>query len=52
LARKHAPEATFLEMDVLDLDFAEHSFDAVLDSAVMFHFSDEEQADILHKIYY
>ena len=50
LARKHAPEASFIEMDVRDLNFADSSFDGVLDSAVLFHFSDDEQTAILKNL--
>jgi 2-polyprenyl-3-methyl-5-hydroxy-6-metoxy-1,4-benzoquinol methylase len=51
IARQHAPQVTFLQMDVLDLDFAAGSFHGVLDAAVLFHFTDEEQRQILKAIY-
>ena len=51
LAGKHAPDVRFLEMDVLSLDFPEKSFYAVLDAAVLFHFSDEEQVEALRNIH-
>jgi SAM-dependent methyltransferase len=50
IARRHAPEVTFLEMDVRRLDFPHGSFDAVFDAAVLFHFSDAEQGQILASV--
>jgi 2-polyprenyl-3-methyl-5-hydroxy-6-metoxy-1,4-benzoquinol methylase len=51
LARQYVPQARFLRMDVLDLDFASSSFDGVLDSAVLFHFTEDEQRHILKTIH-
>jgi SAM-dependent methyltransferase len=51
IARRHAPEVSFLPMDIEHLDFADGSFDAVLDAACLFHFSDAEQSRILSTIH-
>ena len=51
IARTHSPNATFHKMDVLAISFPGNSFDAVLDSAVLFHFNDEEQGKIIKSIY-
>jgi SAM-dependent methyltransferase len=47
IARRHAPEVTFLQMDLTRIDLPDDSFDAVLDAAVLFHFTDRQQAAIL-----
>lgn len=47
IAREHVPEATFSRMDVRNLTFPSQSFDGVLDAAVLFHFTDDEQMSIL-----
>jgi SAM-dependent methyltransferase len=50
IARGHVPEATFIRMDAMDLTFPTESFDAILESAVLFHFTDEEQTRILTRL--
>jgi SAM-dependent methyltransferase len=51
IARTHAPEVTFLRMDVTQLDFEPSSFHAVLDAACLFHFSDGEQDRIVERLH-
>ena len=50
IATAHVPEARFLKMDALSLEFPEASYNAVLDAAVLFHFTNEEQAAILKRL--
>ncbi|KAJ7696761.1 S-adenosyl-L-methionine-dependent methyltransferase [Mycena rosella] len=50
LAREHVPKATLIQGDMLALDFAPASFDAVLAFYSIFHLPKEEQALMIEKI--
>jgi ubiquinone/menaquinone biosynthesis C-methylase UbiE len=50
LARVHVPKATLIQGDMLTLDFAPGSFDAVLGFYSIFHLPKEEQALMIEKI--
>ncbi|KAJ7818339.1 S-adenosyl-L-methionine-dependent methyltransferase, partial [Mycena olivaceomarginata] len=50
LARVHVPKATLIQGDMLALDFAPASFDAVLGFYSIFHLPKEEQALMIEKI--
>jgi ubiquinone/menaquinone biosynthesis C-methylase UbiE len=50
LAREHVPKATLVQGDMLTLDFAPESFDAVLGFYSIFHLPKEEQALMIEKI--
>ncbi|KAJ7146470.1 S-adenosyl-L-methionine-dependent methyltransferase [Mycena epipterygia] len=50
LAREHVPKATLIQGDMLTLDFAPASFDAVLAFYSIFHLPKEEQALMIEKI--
>ncbi|KAF7344018.1 S-adenosyl-L-methionine-dependent methyltransferase [Mycena venus] len=50
LARKHVPEATLIQGDMLALDFAPGSFDAVLGFYSIFHLPKDEQVLLIEKI--
>ncbi|KAJ7144803.1 S-adenosyl-L-methionine-dependent methyltransferase [Mycena crocata] len=50
LAREHVPKATFIQGDMLGLDFAPASFDAVLAFYSIFHLPKEEQGLMIEKI--
>jgi ubiquinone/menaquinone biosynthesis C-methylase UbiE len=50
LAREHVPKATLIQGDMLFLDFAPASFDAVLAFYSIFHLPKEEQGLMVEKI--
>ncbi|KAJ6606782.1 S-adenosyl-L-methionine-dependent methyltransferase [Mycena sp. CBHHK59/15] len=50
LARQHIPTATLVHGDMLDLDFAPESFDAVLGFYSIFHLPKGEQGKMIEKI--
>ncbi|KAJ7045203.1 S-adenosyl-L-methionine-dependent methyltransferase [Mycena alexandri] len=50
LARQHVPKATLIQGDMLALDFAPASFDAVLAFYSIFHLPKEEQGKMIDKI--
>ncbi|KAJ7222760.1 S-adenosyl-L-methionine-dependent methyltransferase [Mycena haematopus] len=50
LARIHVPKATLIQGDMLTLDFAPGSFDAVLGFYSIFHLPAAEQAQMFEKI--
>ncbi|KAJ7731202.1 S-adenosyl-L-methionine-dependent methyltransferase [Mycena metata] len=50
LARQHVPAATLIQGDMLALDFAPASFDAVLAFYSIFHLPKEEQGAMISKI--
>ncbi|MFZ5982649.1 MAG: class I SAM-dependent methyltransferase [Patescibacteria group bacterium] len=50
-AKKFVPEAKFLNMDLLKLDFPEESFDGILASAVLLHISKEDIPRALGNFY-
>ncbi|KAJ7508412.1 S-adenosyl-L-methionine-dependent methyltransferase [Mycena galericulata] len=50
LAREHIPKATLIQGDMLTLDFAPASFDAVLGFYSIFHLPKEEQVLMIEKI--
>ncbi|KAJ7886933.1 S-adenosyl-L-methionine-dependent methyltransferase [Mycena leptocephala] len=50
LAREHIPKATLIQGDMLGLDFAPGSFDAVLGFYSIFHLPKEEQTLMIEKI--
>ncbi|KAF7341736.1 S-adenosyl-L-methionine-dependent methyltransferase [Mycena sanguinolenta] len=50
LARIHVPKATLIQGDMLGLDFAPGTFDAVLGFYSIFHLPKEEQAHMFEKI--
>jgi ubiquinone/menaquinone biosynthesis C-methylase UbiE len=50
LAREHIPKATLIQGDMLTLDFAPGSFDAVLGFYSIFHLPKEEQTLMIEKI--
>ncbi|KAJ7146446.1 S-adenosyl-L-methionine-dependent methyltransferase [Mycena epipterygia] len=50
LAREHVPKATLVQGDMLTLDFAPASFDAVLAFYSIFHLPKEEQTVMVEKI--
>lgn len=50
-AKENVPEAQFILMDILDMDFSDSYFDGVVEAGVLFHFSEVEQEQIIKKIY-
>ncbi|KAJ7722562.1 S-adenosyl-L-methionine-dependent methyltransferase [Mycena maculata] len=50
LAREHVPKARLIQGDMLTLDFAPRSFDAVLGFYSIFHLLKEEQALMIENI--
>jgi 2-polyprenyl-3-methyl-5-hydroxy-6-metoxy-1,4-benzoquinol methylase len=50
-ARNNVPEAQFLEMNILELQFEHESFDGVMEAGVLFHFPRAEQDKILGDIH-
>lgn len=50
-ARKRAPKAKFIKMDILKLDFPKNHFDAIWANAVLLHFSKDDLLKILEKFY-
>ncbi|KAJ7760115.1 S-adenosyl-L-methionine-dependent methyltransferase [Mycena maculata] len=50
LAREHVPKATLIQGDMLTLDFAPASFNAVMGFYSIFHLPKEEQALMIEKI--
>jgi len=51
LARANVGGATFLEMDIADLEFPPKSFDGAMEAGVLFHFDASEQEGILARIH-
>jgi ubiquinone/menaquinone biosynthesis C-methylase UbiE len=50
LGKKHVPKATFIQGDMLTIDFEEESFDAVLAFYSIFHLPKEEQGMMIRRI--
>lgn len=50
LAKKHVPQATFIQGDFSKLELEEH-YDGILSLYALFHLPREEHADMLHNIY-
>ncbi|MCK4543068.1 MAG: class I SAM-dependent methyltransferase [Spirochaetales bacterium] len=51
LAKRNVPEAEFLLMDIMHMNFKKEYFDGVMEAGVLFHFPEEEQDKILQKIF-
>ena len=51
LARHNVPQATFLEADIMALDFPADSFEAVVSFYAIFHIPREEHAELFRRIY-
>lgn len=49
IAKENIPEAEFYLMDILKMKFHPNSFNGVLDAAVLFHFTENEQIETLKK---
>jgi ubiquinone/menaquinone biosynthesis C-methylase UbiE len=50
-AKKNAPKAEFIKMDLLNIDFPKESFDGIWASAVLLHIKKEDIPNILKKFY-
>ena len=51
LARQHVPHATFIESDVMALDFPPASFDAIVSFYAIFHIPREEHPELFRRIH-
>ncbi len=51
LARENVPQATFIEMDMRKLDFADGSFDGIIAFYSLFHIQKEDHGAILLKFH-
>lgn len=50
-AKRNVPDASFILMDILKMDFQDGTYDGVVEAGVLFHFTSIEQDKILSKIY-
>jgi len=51
LARQHVPHATFVQSDIMALDFPPASFDAIVSFYAIFHIPREEHAELFCRIH-
>jgi cyclopropane fatty-acyl-phospholipid synthase-like methyltransferase len=50
LARQHVPSGTFIQADIMTVDFSDATFDAVVAFYTIFHLPREEHAELFKRI--